>query len=89
MLIIKNKLSRGIGESFCLFYDGSLVSPMTPSFCAPLNLLLFKVISFLLLQKLIVAKTSYWVVPSHDQSVRQMSGGSHRAHPPAAAQQNR
>jgi hypothetical protein len=41
-------------------------------FCASFNLLLFKVISFLLLQELIVAKTSYWVVPSHDQSVRQI-----------------
>jgi hypothetical protein len=30
MLIIKIELSRGIGESFCQFYDGSLVSPRTP-----------------------------------------------------------
>jgi hypothetical protein len=27
MLIIKIELSRGIDESFCLFYDSSLVSP--------------------------------------------------------------
>jgi hypothetical protein len=30
MLIIKIELSRGIGESFCQFYDGSPVSPRTP-----------------------------------------------------------
>jgi hypothetical protein len=30
MLMIKIELSRGIGESFCRFYDGSLVSPRTP-----------------------------------------------------------
>jgi hypothetical protein len=30
LLIIKIELSRGIGESFCQFYDGSLVSPRTP-----------------------------------------------------------
>jgi hypothetical protein len=30
MLIFKIKLSRGIGESFCQFSDGSLVSPRTP-----------------------------------------------------------
>jgi hypothetical protein len=32
MLIIKIELSRGIGESFCLFYDSSLVSPRTPKY---------------------------------------------------------
>jgi hypothetical protein len=30
MLMIEIELSRGIGESFCRFYDGSLVSPRTP-----------------------------------------------------------
>jgi hypothetical protein len=30
LLIIKIELSRGIGESFCQFYDCSLVSPRTP-----------------------------------------------------------
>jgi hypothetical protein len=30
LLIIKIELSRGIGESFCQFSDGSLVSPRTP-----------------------------------------------------------
>jgi hypothetical protein len=30
MLIIKIELNRGIGESFCQFYDGSLVFPRTP-----------------------------------------------------------
>jgi hypothetical protein len=30
LLIIKIELSRGIGESFCQFFDGSLVSPRTP-----------------------------------------------------------
>jgi hypothetical protein len=30
ILMIKTELSRGIGESFCQFYDGSLVSPRTP-----------------------------------------------------------
>jgi hypothetical protein len=30
MLTLKIELSRGIGESFCQFYDGSLVSPRTP-----------------------------------------------------------
>jgi hypothetical protein len=30
MLIIKIELSRGISESFCQFYDGSLVSPRIP-----------------------------------------------------------
>jgi hypothetical protein len=30
ILIIKTELSRGIGESFCQFYNGSLVSPRTP-----------------------------------------------------------
>jgi hypothetical protein len=30
LLIIKIELSRGIGESFYPFYDGSLVSPRTP-----------------------------------------------------------
>jgi hypothetical protein len=29
MLILKIELSRGIGDSFCQFYDGSLVSPRT------------------------------------------------------------
>jgi hypothetical protein len=29
-LIFKIELSRGIGELFCQFYDGSLVSPRTP-----------------------------------------------------------
>jgi hypothetical protein len=29
-VIIKIELSRGIGESFCQFFDGSLVSPRTP-----------------------------------------------------------
>jgi hypothetical protein len=28
-LIFKIELSRGIGESFCQFYHGSLVSPRT------------------------------------------------------------
>jgi hypothetical protein len=30
LLILKIDLSRGIGESFCPFSDGSLVSPRTP-----------------------------------------------------------
>jgi hypothetical protein len=30
LLILQIELSRGIGESFCQFYDGSLVSPRTP-----------------------------------------------------------
>jgi hypothetical protein len=30
IVIVKIELSRGIGESFCLFYNGSLVSPRTP-----------------------------------------------------------
>jgi hypothetical protein len=29
-VITKIELSRGIGESFCLFYDSSLVSSRTP-----------------------------------------------------------